>query len=143
VGNLANKSNTLHLLSRGDALRCVYTKSAVSCKDTVYTVDQMKRIAVNFRLEAELLELLKVVAKQKAISKTAMLEECLKATLAGATSQNGSHEDQEKDIKVIPKKVQALINEAVEQKFNAYCQETEKKIAQLQQDIANLRQEQH
>jgi hypothetical protein len=103
----------------------------------------MKRIAVNFRLEAELLELLKTVAKQKAISKTAMLEECLKATLSGSVSHNGTQEDHEKDVKVIPKKVQALINEAVEQKCNAYFQETEKTIAQLQHDLANLQQAKH
>jgi hypothetical protein len=103
----------------------------------------MKRIAVNFRLEAELLELLKAVAKQKAISKTAMLEECLKATLSGSFSQNGEQEDHEKDAKVTSKKIQALVNEAVEQKFNTYCQETEKTIAQLQKDLANLQQAKH
>jgi hypothetical protein len=102
----------------------------------------MKRIAVNFRLEAELLELLKVTAKQKAISKTAMLEECLKATLSGSViqngSQNGNQEHQEKDAKITSKKIQALVDEAVEQKFNAHFQETEKTIAQLQRDLANL-----
>jgi hypothetical protein len=103
----------------------------------------MKRIAVNFRLEAELLELLKVTAKQKAISKTAMLEECLKATLSGSAIQNGSQEHQEKDAKVTAKKIQALVDKAVEQKFNAHFQETEKTIAQLQQDLANLQQVQH
>jgi hypothetical protein len=99
----------------------------------------MKRIAVNFRLEAELLEQLKAVAKQKAISKTAMLEECLKATLSGTVGSNEDQKTQEKDATVASKKMQALLNEAVEQKFNTYFQETEKKIAQLQQDLADLR----
>jgi hypothetical protein len=107
----------------------------------------MKRIAVNFRLEAELLELLKVTAKQKAISKTAMLEECLKATLSGSViqngSQNGSQEHQEKDVKVTAKKIQALVDEAVEQKFNAHFHETEKTIAKLQKDLTSLQQAQH
>jgi hypothetical protein len=103
----------------------------------------MKRIAVNFRLEAELLELLKVAAKQKAISKTAMLEECLKATLSGSVIQNGSQEHQEKDVKITSKKIQAMVNEAIEQKFNAYFEETEKKISQLQKDLASLQQAQH
>ena len=103
----------------------------------------MKRIAVNFRLEAELLELLKVTAKQRAISKTAMLEECLKATLSGSVSQNGSQEHLEKDVKVTSKKIQALIDEAIEQKFNAHFQETEKTIVQLQKDLASLQQAQH
>jgi alanyl-tRNA synthetase len=107
----------------------------------------MKRIAVNFRLEAELLELLKVAAKQKAISKTAMLEECLKATLSGSViqngSQNGSHEHQEKDVKATSKKIQAMVNEAVEQKFNAHFEETEKTISQLQRDLVSLQQAQH
>jgi hypothetical protein len=103
----------------------------------------MKRIAVNFRLEAELLELLKVAAKQKAISKTAMLEECLKATLSDSVIQNGSQEHQEKDVKFTSKKIQALVDEAVEQKFNAHFQETEKMISQLQKDLASLQQAQH
>jgi hypothetical protein len=103
----------------------------------------MKRIAVNFRLEAELLELLKVTAKQKAISKTAMLEECLKATLSGSVSQNGNQEHQEKYAKVTSKKIQTLVDKAVEQKFNAHFQETEKTIAQLQRDLANLQKSIH
>jgi hypothetical protein len=103
----------------------------------------MKRIAVNFRLEAELLELLKAVAKQKAISKTAMLEECLKATLSGSVNQNGGQADHEKEAKTTSKKIQALVNEAVEQKFNTYFQETEKTIAQLQHDLGNLQQIKH
>jgi hypothetical protein len=103
----------------------------------------MKRIAVNFRLEAELLELLKVAAKQKAISKTAMLEECLKATLSGSVIQNGSQEHQEKDVKATSKKIQAMVNEAIEQKFNAHFEETEKTISQLQKDLASLQQAQH
>jgi hypothetical protein len=103
----------------------------------------MKRIAVNFRLEAELLELLKTVAKQKAISKTAMLEECLKATLSGSVNQNGSQEHQEKDAKITVKKIQTLVNEAVEQKFNAHFQKTEKTISQLQKDLTSLQQAQH
>jgi hypothetical protein len=132
-------SNTVKPLHRTNALRCVSTEFALNCKDTVNTVDQMKRIAVNFRLEAELLELLKAVAKQKAISKTAMLEECLKATLSGAVGSNEDQKIPEKDATVASKKIQALLNEAVEQKFSTYFQETEKKIAQLQQDLADLR----
>jgi Glu-tRNA(Gln) amidotransferase subunit E-like FAD-binding protein len=105
--------------------------------------DQMKRIAVNFRLEAELVELLKATAKQKAISKTAMLEECLKAQLSDASSSNGSKKDHVKIVTVASGEVQDLVNAALEQKFNGYFDETEKKIAQLQQDLANLRQSVH
>jgi hypothetical protein len=106
-------------------------------------VDQMKRIAVNFRLEAELLELLKATAKQKAISKTAMLEECLKATLSDSTSSNGGKKENGKTVTVAPGDIQNLVSAALEQKFNGYFEETEKKIAQLQQDLANLRQSVH
>jgi hypothetical protein len=106
-------------------------------------VDQMKRIAVNFRLEAELLELLKVTAKQRAISKTAMLEECLKATLSDSTNSNGSEKENGKTVTVASGDIQNLVNAALEQKFNGYFEETEKKIAQLQQDLANLRQSVH
>ncbi len=105
--------------------------------------DQMKRIAVNFRLEAELVELLKATAKQKAISKTAMLEECLKAQLSDAGSSNGSKKDHTKIVTVASGEVQDLVNAALEQKFNGYFDETEKKIAQLQQDLDNLRQSVH
>jgi hypothetical protein len=105
--------------------------------------DQMKRIAVNFRLEAELLELLKVTAKQKAISKTAMLEECLKATLSDSTGSNGGKKDHAKTVTLASSEIQDLINAALEQKFNGYFEETEKKIAQLQQDLADLRQSVH
>jgi hypothetical protein len=103
----------------------------------------MKRIAVNFRLEAELVELLKAAAKQKAISKTAMLEECLKAQLFDSTSSNGSKKDHAKIVTVASEEIQGLVNIALEQKFNGYFDETEKKIAQLQQDLVNLRQSVH
>jgi hypothetical protein len=103
----------------------------------------MKRIAVNFRLEAELLELLKVAAKQKGISKTSMLEECLKATLSDSISANGSKKDHENTATVVPEEIQDLVNVALEQKFNGYFEETEKKIAQLQQSLAELRQSVH
>jgi hypothetical protein len=103
----------------------------------------MKRIAVNFRLEAELLELLKVTAKQKAISKTAMLEECLKATLNDSASLNGSKKDHAKIGTLATGEVQDLVNAALEQKFNGYFEETEKKIAQLQKDLAEMKQSVH
>jgi hypothetical protein len=105
--------------------------------------EQMKRIAVNFRLEAELLELLKVTAKQKAISKTAMLEECLKATLSDSTGSNGGEKDHRKTAPVASGEIQNLVSAALEQKFNEYFKETENKIAQLQQDLADLRQSVH
>jgi hypothetical protein len=105
--------------------------------------DQMKRIAVNFRLEAELVELLKATAKQKAISKTAMLEECLKAQLSDATGSNGSKKNHAKTVTVASGEVRDLVNAALEQKFNGYFDETEKKISQLQQDLANLRESVH
>ena len=103
----------------------------------------MKRIAVNFRLEAELLELLKVTAKQKAISKTAMLEECLKATLSDSASLNGGKKDHTTTVTVASGEVQDLVNTALEQKFNGYFEETEKKIAQLQKDLAEIKQSVH
>lgn len=106
-------------------------------------VNHMKRIAVNFRLEAELLELLKAAAKQKAISKTAMLEECLKAALSDSTSSNGSKKENGKMATVISGEIQNLVNAAFEQKFNEYFEKTEKKIAQLQQDLTNLQQSVH
>jgi hypothetical protein len=108
----------------------LYTEESVY---TVCTVKQMKRIAVNFRLEAELLELLKTTAKQKAISKTAMLEECLKATLHSST--NGSKKAQTNIIGTVDTGFQ----DAVNQRFQAL----ESTVAQLQSELANLRQAAH
>jgi hypothetical protein len=102
---------------------------------TVCTVKQMKRIAVNFRLEAELLELLKTTAKQKAISKTAMLEECLKATLHSSANGNGSKKVQSNIVGTIDTGFQ----EAVNQRF----QTLESTVAQLQSELASLRQSAH
>ncbi len=107
----------------------LYTEEPVH---TVCTVKQMKRIAVNFRLEAELLELLKTTAKQKAISKTAMLEECLKATLHSSANGNGSKKVQTEIIDTIDTEFQ----DAVNQRFQAL----ESTVAQLQSELANLRQ---
>ncbi len=99
----------------------------------------MKRIAVNFRLEAELLELLKTTAKSKALSKTAMLEECLKSALSSSSDTDGS---QEIDTRVSnkAKDLQTLVDATVEQKVNTHFQEIEKAIAQLQNDLTKLRQ---
>jgi hypothetical protein len=36
-----------------------------------------------------------------------------------------------------------MVNAALKQKFNGYFDETEEKIAQLQHDLANLRQSVH
>ncbi len=110
----------------------LYTEEPVY---TVSTVNQMKRIAVNFRLEAELLELLKTTAKQKAISKTAMLEECLKASLHSSTDGNGSKKGQTDIIST----VDAGFQEVVNQRF----QELESTVANLQSELANLRQSAH
>jgi hypothetical protein len=109
--------------------KLLYTKEPVY---TVCTVKQMKRIAVNFRLEAELLELLKTTAKQKAISKTAMLEECLKATLHSSTNGNGGKKVQTDIIGAVDTGFQ----DAVNQRFQAL----ESTVAQLQSELANLRQ---
>jgi hypothetical protein len=110
----------------------LYTEESVC---TVSTVNQLKRIAVNFRLEAELLELLKTTAKQKAISKTAMLEECLKATLHSSTDGNGSKKSQTDIIST----VDTGFPEAVNQRF----QELENTVAKLQSELVNLRQSTH
>jgi hypothetical protein len=110
----------------------LYTEEPVY---TVHTVNQMKRIAVNFRLEAELLELLKTSAKQQAISKTAMLEECLRATLHSSANGNGGKKVQPDTIG----NVDAGFKEVVNQRF----QELESTIAKLQNELANLRQSTH
>ncbi len=112
--------------------KMLYTEEPVY---TVCTVKQMKRIAVNFRLEAELLELLKTTAKQKAISKTAMLEECLKATLHSSANSNGGKKVQSDIIGDVDNEFQ----KGVHQRFQAL----ESTVAQLQNELANLRQAVH
>jgi hypothetical protein len=119
-------------------LYVAYLQNLLYTKKSVYTVDtvnQMKRIAVNFRLEAELLELLKTTAKQKAISKTAMLEECLKATLHSSTSGNGGKKVQTDIIGMVDTGFQEVVN----QRF----QELENTVAKLQSELASLRQSTH
>jgi hypothetical protein len=98
----------------------------------------MKRIAVNFRLEAELLELLKTTAKSKNLSKTAMLEECLKSVLFSPSDTDGSQETSTK-VSNKAKDIQALVDATVEQKVKAHFQEIEKAISQIQNDLAKLR----
>jgi hypothetical protein len=119
-------------------LYVAYLQNLLYTEESVYTVDtvnQMKRIAVNFRLEAELLELLKTTAKQKAISKTAMLEECLKATLHSSTSGNGGKKVQTDIIGTVDTGFQEVVN----QRF----QELENTVAKLQSELASLRQSTH
>ncbi len=117
-----------------------YLQHVLYIVNTVFTVDLMKRIAVNFRLEAELLERLKATAKQKALSKTAMLEECMRAALPSSGKNNGEQQAKINSEHSETGDIQALVEETVEQKVKTYFQDIEKAIAQIQSDIAKLHQ---